>query len=223
MTASPSRKEYILQQKRDHNRPAVAVLPVHYPKEILTALDILSVEIWGPPGYSAGAGAARIQPYICAVARNAMSFIEAGKADVVDGILFPHTCDCLQNLASLVPEWGSWKKPVFHFQHPRGPRRPQTYEYLKEELQSLIAALEKAFNRRLVPEKLNAAIESHEESDRLIRELFAKRRHFAGGNRELYNLLRQGEYLWIEDNLALLRQAAARLAAAPIKKVYRCW
>lgn len=212
-----SRKQYILQQKREHNRLSVAVLPVHYPKEILTALDVLGVEVWGPPRFSSGAGATRIQAYICSIARNAMSFIEAGKADVVDGIVFPHTCDSLQGLATLIPDWGSWKKPIFRFQHPRGPARPEARPYLKSELQAFISALEKAFGRALSAEKLGWAIELHAEADRLKRELFAQRRHFPGNSLELYTLLRKGEYLWIEDHIAELKRAVESLSAVPVK------
>jgi benzoyl-CoA reductase/2-hydroxyglutaryl-CoA dehydratase subunit BcrC/BadD/HgdB len=213
-----SRNAYIAQQRREHHRLSVAVLPVHYPKEVLTALEILSVEMWGPPGIHAGAGAARIQAYICSIARNAMSFIEAQKADAVDGIVFPHTCDSLQGLATLMPDWGSWKKPVFRFQHPRGPTRPEARAYLKSELRVFISALENTFHRVLSTEKLLWALTLHEEADRLKRELFAMRRYFPGSDLELYTLLRRGEYLWIEDHIAELRSATESLSSKPVKQ-----
>jgi benzoyl-CoA reductase/2-hydroxyglutaryl-CoA dehydratase subunit BcrC/BadD/HgdB len=212
MTTKPSRKEYILQQKEEHSRPAVAVLPVHYPKEILTALDILSVEMWGPPGSASGAGAERIQTYVCSIVRNAMSFIQAGKADVVDGIVFPHTCDSLQGLATLVADWGGWGKPVFYFQHPRGPERPEAQAYLRSELRAFAAALQEAFQRVLEPERLLKALQQHAEADRLKRELFKRRRGFAGTDLELYGLLRRGEYLWVEDHIAELKAAVEGLS-----------
>jgi benzoyl-CoA reductase/2-hydroxyglutaryl-CoA dehydratase subunit BcrC/BadD/HgdB len=218
MLTTPSRKEYILQQKRGHNRLSVAVLPVHYPKEILTALDILSVEIWGPPGFTSGAGASRVQAYICSIARNAMSFIEAGKADVVDGLVFPHTCDSLQGLATLMPDWGSWKKPVFRFQHPRGPERAEARSYLKSELQAFISALEKAFDRVMSADRLARALALHGEADGLKRELFAKRRYYPGSDIELYRMLRQGEFLWIEDEIAGLKRAVDSLSTAPVQE-----
>jgi activator of 2-hydroxyglutaryl-CoA dehydratase len=39
------RSAYIEAQRREHGRRAVAVLPVHYPKEILTAMGLLAVEM----------------------------------------------------------------------------------------------------------------------------------------------------------------------------------
>lgn len=41
----------------------VAVLPVHYPRELFTAMDVHTVELWGPPGPPRGPDAGRIQPY----------------------------------------------------------------------------------------------------------------------------------------------------------------
>ncbi len=210
-----TRKQYIQQQKQERNRPAVAVLPVHYPKEILTALDLLSVEMWGPPGSPAAVGTRRLQSYICSIARNAMSFIEAGKADVVDGFLVPHTCDSLQGLSSLLADWGGGDKPIFFFQHPRGPLRVEARGYLGDELEAFVASLEKAFGRTLQPERLRWALEQHERADRLRRELLARRRHFPGTDLELYRLLRRGEYLWVDDHLAELETAVDRLSEKP--------
>ena len=61
------RREYITQQQQQHGRQALAVLPIHYPKELLTAMNILAVELWGPPGKPWGPDAGRIQTYVCAV------------------------------------------------------------------------------------------------------------------------------------------------------------
>ncbi|HEY6005122.1 MAG TPA: hypothetical protein VIV57_19745, partial [Anaeromyxobacter sp.] len=71
------RREYILRQ----GRRSLAVLPIAYPKEILTALDVLAVEMWGPPGPPRGDAAGRLQSYVCAVVRNALAFLASGHAD----------------------------------------------------------------------------------------------------------------------------------------------
>jgi hypothetical protein len=38
-----TREAYIRRQRTEHGRRAVAVLPIHYPKELLTALELLAV------------------------------------------------------------------------------------------------------------------------------------------------------------------------------------
>ncbi|HEY6099655.1 MAG TPA: 2-hydroxyacyl-CoA dehydratase family protein, partial [Anaeromyxobacter sp.] len=131
------RREYILRQ----GRRSLAVLPILYPKEILTALDVLAVELWGPPGPPRGDAAGRLQTYVCAVARNALAFVASGGADAAAGLLFPHTCDSLQGLATLVADFGGWRKAVFVFQHARGEDRASARAFAEAELRSLAAAL----------------------------------------------------------------------------------
>ena len=132
-----TRAEYIERQRALQGRRSVAVLPVHYPKPLLTALDILAVELWGPPGPPRSDAAGRLQPYVCAVARNALAFLASGGADSVDAVLFPHTCDSIQGLATLVTDMGGWSKRAFTFLHPRGLDRPGVRPFLEAELREL--------------------------------------------------------------------------------------
>jgi benzoyl-CoA reductase/2-hydroxyglutaryl-CoA dehydratase subunit BcrC/BadD/HgdB len=134
------RRAYIREQQA-RGRKAVAVLPVHYPKPLLTAMDVLAVELWGPPGSPRGPDAGRLQAYVCAVARNALAFLAAGHADVVDGVLFPHTCDSIQGLATLAPDFGGWAKPCFRYLHPKGEERPSSRAFVRAELESLAREL----------------------------------------------------------------------------------
>ena len=136
-----TRNEYIARQRDAHGRKALAVLPIHYPKELLTALDVLAVELWGPPGAPRGDAAGRLQSYVCALARNALAFLASGGADAVDGVLFPHTCDSIQGLATLATDLGGWRKPAFTFLHPKGPLRPSARAFVDAELRALAGEL----------------------------------------------------------------------------------
>lgn len=193
----------------------MAVLPIHYPKEILTALDILAVEMWGPPGPPRGAAAGRIQSYVCAVVRNALAFLASGGAEVVDGVLFPHTCDSLQGLATQATDLGGWGKAAFVFQHPRGGERASARRFVLEELRSLARELEAWTGRSLSPELLAAAIRLHDEIDGCRASLLDGRARLPIGDPELYALLRRGEWLWPEEHLAELRSAVGRLGPKP--------
>jgi len=212
-----TRNAYIAQQRESHGRMAVAVLPIHYPKEILTALDVLSVELWGPPGAPRGDGAGRIQSYVCSLARNALAFMAAGGADAVDGVLFPHTCDSIQGLATLATDFGGWGKKAFTFLHPKGPARESSRTYLEAELRSLVRDLEPFAGRRLEPARLAAAVALHREIDACRAALLDGRPRLAAGDPELYALLRRGEWLWPEDHLAELREARDRFREGPIR------
>ncbi|HTT70890.1 MAG TPA: 2-hydroxyacyl-CoA dehydratase family protein [Anaeromyxobacteraceae bacterium] len=213
-----TRNEYIARQRQAHGRLSLAVLPVHYPKELLTALDVLAVELWGPPGPPRGDGAGRLQSYVCALARNALAFLAAGKAEAVDGVLFPHTCDTIQGLAALARELGGFGKAIFTFLHPKGPPRPSARAYLEAELRALAGELERFTGRALRPERLRAAMRLHREIDRRRALLLDERRRVALSDSALYELLRRGEWLWPEDHLAELRAAAGALAPTPVQE-----
>lgn len=213
----PTRAAAIAKHK-ERGGKVLAVLPVHYPKEILTALDVLAVELWGPPGAPAGPAAGRVQTYVCAVVRNALAFLASGKADAADGVLFPHTCDSIQGLATAAPDFGGWSKPSFTFLHPKGPRRASSRVFVEAELRSLATALEQWTGRALEPKRLHDAIALHAAIDAARGALLTGRRRLALRDRELYALLRRGEYLWPEDHLRELEAARATLADHPVQK-----
>ncbi len=188
----------------------MAVLLIHYPKELLTAMDVLAVELWGPPGPPRGDAAGRIQAYVCAVARNALAFLASGGADDVDGVLFPHTCDSIQGLATLATDFGGWRKKAFTFLHPKGPPRPSSRRYLEAEMRSLAAGLAGLTGRPLDEARLAWAVRLHAEIDGERAALLDGRGRIAAADPELYALLRRGEWLWPEEHLAELRAFRAR-------------
>ena len=213
-----SRSAYALRQREEFGRRCLAVLPIYYPKELLTAFDILTMELWGPPGAPCGDGAGRIQTYVCAVARNAIAFLQSGKAEVVDGVLIPHTCDSLQGLAALLMDFGGWSKKVFVFQHPRGVGRASAKACLEQELRALAGELEEWTGKRLDPERLTWALALHRKIDAYRATLLDQRELCPLNDVELYALLRRGEWLWPEEHLEELRGAVQGLAPVPVQK-----
>jgi benzoyl-CoA reductase/2-hydroxyglutaryl-CoA dehydratase subunit BcrC/BadD/HgdB len=204
------RKQYIREQQQA-GRKVLAVLPIHYPKEILTAMNILAVELWGPPGPPRGPDAGRAQTYVCAVVRNALAFLAAGGAEAVDGVLFPHTCDSIQGLATVAPDLGGCDKPVSRFIHTHGDDRASARRFVRAELQSLIASLQDLTGAPLDPQALRDAIALHGKIDALRARLMEERARLPMSDRQLYTLLRRGEYLWPEAHLQELQEAAATI------------
>jgi benzoyl-CoA reductase/2-hydroxyglutaryl-CoA dehydratase subunit BcrC/BadD/HgdB len=204
------RSQYIREQQQA-GRKVLAVLPIHYPKEILTAMNVLAVEVWGPPGPPRGADAGRVQAYVCAVVRNALAFLAAGGAEAVDGVLFPHTCDSLQGLATVAPDLGGCDKPVLRFIHAHGDDRASARRFVRAELQGLISRLQELTGKSFDPQALRAAIALHGRIDGLRARLMAERVRLPMSDRQLFTLLRRGEYLWPEAHLQELLEAAATI------------
>lgn len=198
----------VIARQKKLGRRTVIVLPVLYPRELLTAMDVHAVELWGPPGPPRGPGAGRMQGYVCAVARNALAFLAAGGGRDADAALFPHTCDSIQGLATLAPDFGGWEKPAFRYLHPKGEDRPAARKFVRAELEDLAGGLARLTGRPLDAARLSEAISLHAKIDRLRRELLSRRPFLPMSDAALYRLLRRGEYLWPGDHVEELACAA---------------
>lgn len=211
------RSAAIARQKK-LGRKTVIVLPVLYPRELLTAMDVHAVELWGPPGPPRGPGAGRIQGYVCAVARNAIAFLASGGGRDADAVLFPHTCDSIQGLATLVPDFGGWGKPAFRYLHPKGEDRPAARKFVRSELEGLAGDLARLTGRALETPRLSAAISLHASIDRLRADLLARRAYLPMTDAALYRLLRRGEYLWPGEHLEELAAAARTIRGDRVQR-----
>lgn len=207
-----------IEAQKQLGRKALAVLPIHYPKEILTALDILAVELWGPPGPPRGPGAGRIQTYVCPIVRNAAAFIESDSLAGAEGILFPHTCDSIQGLATLAADFGLTRLPTFQYIHPKGGDRPALRSFLRRELRVLAERLAAWAGRRLDDDALSKAVALHRRIDTARARLLDERAFFPQSDPELYALLRRGEWTWPADHLRELEAALERRAESPVQR-----
>jgi benzoyl-CoA reductase/2-hydroxyglutaryl-CoA dehydratase subunit BcrC/BadD/HgdB len=211
----PPRRQYLQQQKSEHDRHLFGVFPAQYPKEIFWAFNALPVEIWDPPLEISHADA-HLQPYICSVVRSGLELILQGHGDILDGFLFPHTCDSIQNLASIVSDYLGLNKSVYFFYHPKAPYRDCSREYYLERLKKLAVDLEQQLGP-LDPTELKMRVEQGQQVAAILRELYRLRAKGELGvaNAEFYRVIRQGEYLHPDDFLALLEKFLAAAKSPP--------
>lgn len=209
------RKEYLAGQKQEHGRAVIGVFPALFPRELLWAAGAVPAEIWDPP-LEPGLAGAHLQPYTCGIVKLGLELVLSGQADLVDGFLFPHTCDSIQNLASVIFDYCQVDKPCWFFYHPKAPYGAASRTYFRERLQALVDDLAKQFGA-ISPEALAEAVETGQTLNPRLRGLYQRRA--AGGlgmsGVEFYELLRQGEYLHPEDFIPLLDEALARPAVEP--------
>ena len=215
-TDLPERKAYLLRQKTEHHRNVLGVFPAVYPREILWSLEILPVEIWDPPLQS-GRSAAHLPPNVCDVARNALELILAGHCKELDGFLFPHTCDSLQNLASIVNDHLDTGKPCFFFHPPRQADSRAARVFYRQQLEDLAAALGKHFHRPPAAVKLSESVQWGQRIDAAVCKLYDLRGtgRLNLGNASFYRILRCTEYLHPLDCLPLLQRVCENGGSAP--------
>lgn len=209
-----TRKEYLQHQKTRLHRRVVGVLPALFPREILWAAGAVPAEIWDPPLAVSRAGA-HLQPYICSVVQQSLELILSGGADLVDALLFPHTCDSIQNMASVVHDYCGLDTPCLFFYHPKAPYTQHSRVYYRDQLQALLDRLQELFGPA-EPGALTAAVEMGQRMYRRLGEMYARRAggNLGLGNEEFYRVLRRGEYLHPEDFIAELDQVLGRPAPA---------
>lgn len=199
----PSRSEY-LRRWRDGGGQVCAAFPAQYPKELLWAHGVLPMEVWDPPLAPARAPG-HLQPYICSVVRQGLELLLAGGLDEMGAILFPHTCDSLQNLASLVADYLEPPAPSLFFYNPKAPFAAAAKGFYVSQLQALEDDLTRVFGPQ-APGGLAQALEWSRRLAELYAQAYARR---AAGElgvsaAEFYRVLRGGEYLHPRDYIPLL-------------------
>jgi len=198
-----TRREYLNQQK-EKGRRLIGVFPAHYPREILWAFNCIPAEIWDPPLEVSGANA-HLQPYICSVVKLGLELILQGKGDMLDAFLFPHTCDSIQNMASIVHDYLGVDKPCYFFYHPKAPYRPSSRRYYEKQLKSLVSSMETDLGPMDITELRQRVVQGHDLAS-ILREIYDARRRgtLSASNASFYRMIRQGEYLHPDDFIPLL-------------------
>jgi benzoyl-CoA reductase/2-hydroxyglutaryl-CoA dehydratase subunit BcrC/BadD/HgdB len=212
-----SRKDYLLKQKQ-LGRRIFGVFPAQYPREILWAANVLPVEIWDPP-LAASTADAHLQPYVCSVVKLGLGLLLQGKADMVDGFFFPHTCDSIQNMASVVHDYIGLDKPCYFFYHPKAPYRDSAKEYYQRQIKALAQSLEETYGP-IGANELQHRVEQGQEINKLMAQLYQRR---AAGvlhldNIQFYQAIRRAEWLWPDDLIAELNEILAHDPTDPDRR-----
>lgn len=208
----PSRMNTLYDYQRRGGSIA-AVFPIHYPRELLRAFHFLPVEVWGPPQVTGSLGESHLQPYICSIVRNSLSFIQSGGLDIVDLLLIPHACDSLQGLGSLLLDFMPPRQPVLTLYLPRG-KRASDVDFLANEFFGIYHRLQTITGCSPSEKELMTSIRLEEEADGLLLKLHRQRRQILLSNEAFYRLIRSREYLPAERFIILAKDTLSETVAA---------
>jgi len=194
---------------REQGGGIAAVFPIHYPRALLRAFDLLPVEVWGPPGRDPALGNTHLQAYTCSIVRCGLSYIKEGKLDASALVLVPHACDSLQGLGSMLLDFGDSPFPVETFYIPRG-RRDADLWFVVDELKRLRARLAEITGKDPGDEELMRCVQREEAADTALDELLWARPRLPLSNRWFYQVVRAREYLPAETFAALAQDTMER-------------
>lgn len=197
-----------IQAFKESGGIVAAVFPIHYPRALFRAFNILPVEVWGPPNVDDSLGADHIQAYVCSIVRNAVAFVQSGGLGVADVLIVPHACDSLQGFGSLLIDFLAPPQPVLPIYLPRG-RRESDMAFFADELRSLFGRLAAITGREPTRAELLTCIQREEAADDLLAQMHRQRCHLPLSNLAFYQLVRSREYLPAELFSGLAKDALA--------------
>ena len=167
----------VVKEWRTQGKKALGVMCCHVPEEIFYAADVLPIRMRGTNCVDSSEAETWMSSFSCSFARSILQYWLDGTYDL-DG--FVASDGCL--MASRIYDNGVYinereKKGQF-IRQIGAPRKytPRTISFYKEELQDLIADLEKFTGNEITDKKLREAIAKHNEMRTLIKELYGLRK-----------------------------------------------
>ncbi len=194
---------------------AIGYLPIYAPREIVHAAGGLPVGVVGAgEELEIVRGDACFQSYICHLPRSVIELALTGRLDVLDGMIFPSTCDVIRNLS------GIWKlsfpgKWVHYLDLPQNFDAALGGVFYRRILHEMYAELCALAGTQPDPSRLSASIRLFNENRRQVGKLYAARaaEPWKFGALESYLVLRAGLVLPVEEHSAILREYLAGCAA----------
>lgn len=189
------------------------------PLEMLTALDIVPVRLFGDPKEPQTEADKHVENIMCSFCRSAFDLDLKGRFDFADGIIVPHSCD---NVCHLWNIWTYFKgKPFEYFMNmPHVVCEAGSY-LLNEFLCHFKGKLEEYTGEELTDEKLKYAIRRHNHLRQALRELYELRKEKSPriSGKEIHDVLIAVMSLPVEEATTLVREVACEVKARPARTV----
>jgi len=144
------------------------------PEEIIWAGGMLPYPLYGTPEPITRADS-YLQPCTCEYVRNLFDLALDGRLDFLDFLALSNTCDVKRRF------FDNWNKyiehcPAYILNNPQHLASEANREYFREELDRFKIEMEKLSGERITDQKLRDAIELHNETRALLRELYETRK-----------------------------------------------
>jgi benzoyl-CoA reductase subunit C len=158
-------------KRMNPGRLAVGYMPIYAPRPLLEAIGCLPVAVFGAgDSLDVIRGDSYFQSYICRIPRSTVELALAGHLAVLDGMLFPSTCDVIRNL-------GGMFKLLFPDSYASYLDLPQNFDrevggkFFALELRRIARELHERGALPLDPERLRAAIAAENARRRALARL----------------------------------------------------
>ncbi len=161
-----------LHQRDSTGKPVVGYFCSYVPEEIIHASGATAVRLL--QGCRPGRGADRyMQNFCCSYARSLLEDILTGNHGYLKGIVMPHTCDTMRNLADIVESAGTGIK-VFPLLVPTATETSAAFNFAESGFHNLKAGLEELFSVKISSENLVDSIDLYNRCRRRLFNLWQR-------------------------------------------------
>jgi benzoyl-CoA reductase subunit C len=199
---------------------AIAYFPVYAPVELIHAAGMLPVGLSGAGDrLDIQHADARFGSFICSIVKTTLEMGLTGHLEPFDGFLFSTICDSARNLCFVMKR--NFPSMYVDFLHlPHNPSSPAASQFLTEEYRRVLGELERLGNCQVSHDALRGSIQLYNRSRALIRGLYELRRQSPEKvpTSELYQLVRAGNFLAVEEHITQLERALAEIHSRSTKK-----
>jgi len=196
----------------------IAYFPVYTPVELIHASGALPVGLSGAGDrLDIQHADARFGSFICSIVKTTLEMGLAGHLAPFDGFLFSTICDSARNLCFVMKR--NFPEMYVDFLHlPHNPSSPAAAQFLAEEYRRLLTELER-LGSEVDDNALRYSIALYNRNRALIRELYQLRTRAPQQvpASELYQLIRVGNFLPVEENTSRLETALAEFQSRGAK------
>jgi len=206
--------------KEQHpGKKSVAFFPVYAPVELVHAAGMLPVLLSGAGDrLDIQHADSRFGSFICSIIKTTMEMAMTGHLEPFDGLLFSSICDSARNLCFVIKR--NYPQMYVDFLHLPHSTSDSSVEFLEQEYRRIIAELERLGGTPIQPATLRRSIGLYNMQRGLVRQLYELRAQSPHLLRawESYVLIRSGNFMPVEEHIAILKQALDYLPARPGKK-----
>ncbi len=210
-----------LHRISDSGRPVIGCLPLYPPLELLDAMGVTPVVLWGlgEEILHTPESDRHLETFTCSVARRLTEFVLSDAGRLLDGLFFYNACDTLRNLADILMDQtvsAGRTIPFFHLHVPMTPSgQTNSTGYLKNEISTLVAQLSTELNVVFDPDRFEQSAAHYSRMRKLCAQLESKTAAGRLPFSEFARLIVNGSFLPVIDQIDALESMLAELNEAP--------
>ena len=197
----------------------IAYFPVYAPVELIHAAGMLPVGLSGAGDrLDIQHADARFGSFICSIVKTTLEMGVAGHLEPFDGFLFSTICDSARNLCFVMKR--NFPQMYVDFVHlPHNPGSQAAAQFLAEEYRRILGELERLLEGKIHDDALRRSIGLYNRNRSLIRELYQLRARAPQQvpTMELYQLIRMGNFLPVEEHITQLEAALVQFQSRSAK------